>query len=145
MFEEQLRAFADKTKDKIVRVHRDSFVHTAQDMVRTQPSSMYTGGTFEVGKVPVLTGALVGTAEARIDNVVVATGVVSGPSSQGPDFASAFRGFQIGDVLQANFTQPYGPNVEYGIGIRGGRFFVREAVINFPVYVALVAEGMADE
>jgi hypothetical protein len=70
------------------------------------------------------------------------TGIVAGPSSRPPDFEAAFAAAQIGDILQANYTQPYGPNVEYGIGISGGRFFVRGAILAWPEIVERIAGGM---
>lgn len=130
-FESQLLGFAERTEKRLGNIVKRSAQTVFEAAAQTQPSVVFTGGSFVVGKVPVLTGLLVGSSELRINGSTVATGVVSGQSSSGPNFGVGLEGMAIGDPVEYVFTQPYGPAMEYGEGRISGRFFIREAVIQW--------------
>lgn len=103
------------------------------NMTQTQPSVKFTGGSFVVGKVPVLKGDLIGSTILSVGGSPVSRGSKGIAASFGPVESN----WKLGQDIEAVFTMGYAPNIEYGINIRGGgRFFRAKAVGEWPSIVA---------
>lgn len=109
-------------------------------MTERQPSVKETGGSFEVGKVPVDWGYLIGSVQIAVGGGTTGTG----SPGQAPDYIGSISGFQIGEPITAAFTADYARHVEYGTARMPGRFFVRNAVAQWPAFVAAAAARYKD-
>ena len=125
--------FTEKAKRNAELVVRKAAQYTFEDMTQRQPSVKETGGSFEVGKVPVDTGFLVNSTELRINGGSVAQGGGGAPA----DFAAGLAGFNAGDEAEAVFTAPYARRINYGFSgtdslgrayNQAGRLFVQTAL-----------------
>lgn len=119
-FVADVRAWTEKARRNAELVVRGSVQDVGELMSRRQPSVKDTGGSFQVGFVPVDTGQLIASQQVEVNGGVVASGAV--------DYSAAVVGMDLGDVVQAVFTAPYARHVEYGTGRMAGRFYVRNAV-----------------
>lgn len=119
-FVAQVRNWTNKAKRNSELVVRGSIQDVGELMSRRQPSVKDTGGSFQVGLVPVDTGQLIASQQVEVNGGVVASGVV--------DYSAAVAGMDMGDTVKAVFTAPYARHVEYGTGRMAGRFYVRNAV-----------------
>lgn len=109
-------------------------------MTERQPSVKETGGSFQVGKVPVDQGYLIGSVQITVGGGTTGTG----SPGQAPDYIGSITGFQIGEPITAAFTADYARHVEYGTARMPGRFFVRNAVAQWPAFVAAAAARYRD-
>ena len=123
-------AWSDKALRNVDLVLKASAQDVGELMQVRQASKKETG-TYVEGKVPVDTGFLVGSMVARLNGGVAATGV----PNAGLDMSAAVAGFEAGDVLEVVYTASYARPLEYGSGTRPGRFFVRNAVIQWDAIV----------
>lgn len=125
-----------KAKANIEQVVKGSCEDLFEIMTRRQASAKETGGYTE-GFVPVDTGFLIASARMSINGVEVARGIkgATGATSSPPDWAVAVEGIEMGDVVAGYFTAEYAPAVEYGHGNVGGRYFVRNAVMQWQAIV----------
>lgn len=131
-FSAQVAAFRNKTHRQITAVVRQS----AQDVIAAcqtpQPSVKETGGSFEIGKIPVDLGNL-------RNNVV--TEIVGGPSAQGGDaYAAVLAQAEAGDTIRHSYLSEYAPAIEYGTRHIAPRMFVR---YNLERWQAFVAENLS--
>ena len=133
-FTAQVKEWTERQARNMDLIAKDAIQTTFHAMTEVQPSVKDTGGSYEIGKVPVDTGYLIGTAFLAINGADTATGNVA--SKTPPDFAMGLAGMEIGDVAMAAFTAPYARRLEYGFtgeDSKGrtynqeGRFFVRQA------------------
>ena len=120
-FSAQVRNWTEKAKRNAGLVVADAAQGVFADMSQRQPSVKETGGTFEIGKVPVDTGLLINSMLTTLDG---------GALGSGPDaYIAGLAGFELGDSIVHAFTQEYASAIEYGTsnGIQG-RVMVREAI-----------------
>ena len=135
-FTASVENWSNKAKRNAVLIVRQSIQDTAEMMSERQPSVKVTGGTFEVGKVPVDTGELVNSQLARINGGTVGSGEVS--------YAAVVSGMELGDVVEAVFTAQNPRPIGYGTSKFAGRFYVREAVQRWQATVAKNADRLRD-
>ena len=126
-FSAQIANFTRKVERNLDLIVKDAAQTTVAAMTERQPSVRETGGSFEIGKVPVDTGFLINS---------LTTALNGGGSVVGADaYAAVIAGMDLGDTVQAAFTAPYARVIEYGTGSMPGRFFVREAVAGWQAAV----------
>lgn len=145
VFVAEIRAWSEKAKRNLDLVARASAQEVFERASQRQPSVKETGGTFEIGKVPVDTGFLIGTSEVRINGAPHSGG--SGAreaSSLPPDFAAVIGSMKMGDTIEYVFTAPYARAVEYGTGKMAGRLFVRTAIKDWDIIVQAEAARFRD-
>lgn len=124
-FSADVRAWTQKAKDNAEYVLRGSVSDLGELMSRRQASVKETGGSFQVGFVPVDTGELINSQEVSLNGSVLHAANPGSP----PDYTAVVAGMELGDTLQAVFTAKHARPMEYGVtGKFGGRFFVRGAV-----------------
>lgn len=131
-FGNALEEWTEKAKRNALLVVQGSAEDLFEIMTRRQPSVKETGGSFVVGKVPVDTGHLIGTSQAEINGSVVAKGSGAGTAPQPADWTAAVQQMKLGDTIVGGFTADYARHVEYGTHKMAGRFFVREALSQWP-------------
>lgn len=122
-------------RDVVLRKARyivsQALMDTLEHAQRTQPSISRTG-TFEVGKIPVLTGELVNSS---------AVGGAMGADA----YAAPIAGYQLGQELAFRWTALHAAPIEYGFTtVSGkhvpGRFYVTTAVGKFLEFAAARAK-----
>lgn len=128
--------FERKTIGKLNALVRQS----AQDVIAAantpQPSVKQTGGTFELGKVPVDTGFL--------RNSLVVELTDGGGSAEGGDaYAGVIAGMEVGAVITATWTAAYAGAIEYGTDKIAPRMFVRYNIERWPEIVETNARRIA--
>lgn len=138
-FTAHVKQWTDRQARNMDLIAKDAIQTTFNAMTEVQPSVKDTGGGYEVGKVPVDTGYLVGTSICSLNGNVTATGHVAGHESSPPDFAMGIAGLTLGDAVVGAFTAPYARYVEYGTAKMGGRFFVRQAAQGWQANVSAAA------
>lgn len=119
-FTAQIRNWSDKAKRNMGLVVADAAQGVFVDMSERQPSVKETGGSFELGKVPVDQGPLANTMTTSLNGAFVARGSDA--------YVAGLAGFELGDQIVHGFTRDYAPDVEYGNEHMEGRFMVREAL-----------------
>lgn len=119
-FTAQVRNWTEKAKRNVGLVIGDAAQGVFADMSERQLSVKETGGTFEIGKVPVDTGFLINSLFTDLNGSTVA----QGPGS----YTAALAGMEIGDVVTYAFSAEYAIDIEYGNVNMEGRFPVREAL-----------------
>lgn len=119
-FAAQIRNWSEKAKRNTGLVVADAAQDVFADMSQRQPSVKETGGSFEVGKVPVDTGLLVNSMFTELNGSTVGRGSDA--------YAAGLAGFEAGDVISHNFSQSYAPHIESGTQKMAGRFMVRTAI-----------------
>jgi hypothetical protein len=137
-FTAQINDITDKIRRNLDLVVKDAVQMTFHAATEVQPGVRYTGGSFEIGKVPVDHGFLVGTAFCAINGEQTAAGDTA--SKTPPDFVAGLAGMKLGDTATAAFSKTYARYVEYGTDKMAGRFFVRQAVQGWDANVKASAE-----
>lgn len=137
-----VKKWCQNTKTSIADIYRESAIRVLTQATTTQPGVKRTGGRFVRGRVPVDTGRLIGTCQVWVGGRMVATGVVAGDNSMPPDIRAALAGMPAGTIVELRFTAPYARAVEYGTSRMAGRFYIRQALLQWNRIVEDVALGM---
>ena len=135
-FTASVKSWSDRAKKNCRFVVMEASEGVYNAMTERQPGVKETGGSFEVGKIPVDTGFLANSVQVSVGGSVTGQGT--------PDFIGAISGFDVGEPIQAAFTAEYASHVEYGHGGMAGRFFVRQAINQWPAFVAAAARRYKD-
>ena len=135
-FSASVKEWSEKAKRNAKLVVMEASEGVYNSMTERQAGVKETGGSFVIGKVPVDTGFLANSVQVEVGSAVTGTGT--------PDFIGAISGFDIGEPIQAAFTAEYASHVEYGHGGMAGRFFVRQAINQWPAFVAAAARRYKD-
>ncbi len=112
---------------------RQSVQDTMEIAQTPQPSVKVTGGSFELGKIPVDTGFLRNSLIAGINGGI---GQYIGPES----YLLAIEAAELGDTIQVGWTAEYALYVEYGNSRMDGRFYARGAAQQWQATVDRNAE-----
>lgn len=130
-FGAQLGAMTEKAKRNMLYIASMSTQDVLEGAQTPQPSVKITGGSFEVGKIPVDTADLVNSLTVE--------------GNTGPDaYVVAIAGMKLGDVMEFEWTMPYAARVEFGfVGTdalgreynQAGRFFVGTNAARFSEFV----------
>lgn len=130
-FSAQIQDFADLTERQMKAVVVDS-VHDVLEAAQTpQPSVKITGGSFEVGKIPVDTADLIQSLQIGYNGGYQAT--------MGAVVLSAAE-FTLGDTINARWTAAHALPMELGFtAVNGrlvpGRHFVGTNAARWPEFV----------
>ncbi len=122
-FTAQMQAFADRAKEKLELVVKQS----AQDVFDIAQRPVAKGGN-----MPVDTGTLRNSLTSGLNG---ADGVEA-PES----YVLIIAGMQLGDVMLGKWTARYARYVEYGTQGRAGRFFMLNAAQQWQAIVSRNAE-----
>lgn len=131
-FSAQVRSFNEKAKRNMQLVLRLS----AQEVfsrATTRQASIKETGTFEVGKLPVDWGELIG--ETRIEVLGASVTEGSPANATPPDIALAVALFDAGEDITLIFSSDHARFIEYGTSRMPGRFYVRTAVADWQAIV----------
>lgn len=118
-FEQQVRQFADDAIENVDKVYRYSLRDVMQRATQEQPSVSETGGSFEIGKVPVLTRELADSFFVSINGGVK-------PNALGK-YRRLMDKVKITDAVSFGWSAPHAQKMEYGDGTVAGRFFATTA------------------
>ena len=124
-FTAQIKAFADKTKEKLEAVVKQS----SQEVLSIAQTPVAQGGN-----MPVDTGFLRNSLIAELNGSTVAGGADA--------YVLAVAGMELGDVIFAGWTANYARHVEYGTSRMAGRFFMLNAAQQWQQIVSRNAEIM---
>lgn len=145
-FSAKMDEWTRKAKANIDQVVKGACEDVFELMTRRQASITETG-TYREGFVPVDTGFLIASARLSINGQVVGAGIkgATGEMSFPPDYAVAIEGMEMGDTVTGYFTANYARHVEYGHGNVPGRYFVRNAIMQWPVIVEANARYIGED
>lgn len=133
-FADQLKRFEDKSKGKMETMFHEVASEIVSDVSQPQPGIQVTGGDFQVGKIPVVTGYL---RESLV------TQVEGGSSAQGPSNADAvIRSAEMGDTIRVRWTAGFARHLEEGHGRIRARGFMRANLAKFNAIVNRVARRL---
>ncbi len=136
-FSASVNGWSEKAKrnSRLIVMEASEAVYNA--MTERQAGVRETGGSFVTGKVPVGdTGFLANSVQVEINGALV--------GKETPDFMGVISGMKIGDSIEAAFTAEYAAAVNYGTAHMAGRFFVNQAVAQWPAFVAAAARRYKD-
>lgn len=134
-FQKQVRQFRDKTVDKVDAIYRASIRDVIQQATTEQPSVKITGGSFEVGKLPVDTGQLAESLYLSI-NGNLRMGVRD-------TFRREVDKVKATDKVAFGWTAPHAIKMEFGDGLVAGRFFATKAANRWYTFVNANARRLA--
>ena len=130
-FSATVKGWSEKAKRNAGLVVKASAQEVFERATRRQPSVKETGGAFEVGKVPVDTGELINSFQARLNDLT---------QGGAANYEGVILGMELGDTVSGVFTAKHARPIEYGVtGKFAGRFYVREAVQDWQTIVATQA------
>lgn len=123
----KIKGERDAVLRKALYVASQSILDVLEHAQRTQPSVEQTGGSFEIGKIPVKTAELVNSLNVG--------------GAEGADaYAAPIAGYRLGQMLSFRWTAPHAAPIEYGftVGARSvaGRLYVTTAVGKFQKFAA---------
>ena len=116
-FQAQLRAFENLTKKKMELIVKASAQDVFSAAQTPQPSVKETGGSFEVGKVPVDLGDLRRSFVSGINGQSVGQGDEA--------YILAITGAELGDTIEGGWTAEHAPAIEYGTDTIAPRAYMR--------------------
>lgn len=122
-FTAQIRAFTDKTKEKLETVVKQS----AQEVFSIAQTPKAQGG-----RMPVDTGFLRNSLISQLNG-----STVSGGSDA---YTMAVAGAELGDTIFAGWTADYAKHMEYGTSKTPGNFYMLSAAQQWQAIVAKNAE-----
>lgn len=122
-FTAQIKAFADRSKEKIEAVVKQS----AQEVFSIAQTPIAQGG-----RMPVDTGFLRNSLVAELNGATVAGGADA--------YTLAVAGMEIGDVIFGGWTANYARFQEYGTSTFAGNHFMLAAAQQWQAIVARNAE-----
>lgn len=122
-----------KTADNLRYVAMMAIQDVMEAAQTPQPSVKITGGSFELGKIPVDTSELIQSLKSSTSGGALGMGSDS--------YAVALAQFEVGDVLRFEWTAPYAIHMERGFThVSGkqvpGRYFVGQNAARFSDFVA---------
>ncbi len=127
-----MMTFEIETVEKMMRVTKRSMKRMMDEAQEPQMSAKYTGGSFEVGKIPIDREYLWSSL------VTIVNGVPSAPAVK--SYVWRIQRAQPGDVFVFAWLEPYAERIEYGfVGTdsmgrnynQRGRLFATTAVGRF--------------
>ena len=133
-FTAQLRSFETNSKRKLEAVMRQSAQEMTNLASTPQPSVKQTGGSFEIGRVPVDTGYL------RNSQI---TGINGGSGGQGPDAAaSVIASAPLGSTISVGWTAAYAKTIDQGNAHIQARRFLDYHLPKWQAIVGRIAEKL---
>ncbi len=126
-FAAQIKGFADLTKKNLEYVAVNAVQDVMEAAQTPQPGFGQGATTFEVGKIPVDTSAMINSLVSGADGAFGAPGAAS--------YSVVLAGYELGDVMQFAWTAPYAIHVELGTSKMPGRHFVGANAARFSDFV----------
>lgn len=125
----QIKGEANRIRKAALWVAQQTILDVIEHAQRTQPSVRQTGGSFEIGKIPVLTSELVNSL------------AVNGGPASSDSYAAPIMHSKLGDTLSFRWIAPHAAPIEYGFTTSKGtkvpgRFFVTTACDRFMEFAA---------
>ncbi|MCA0961147.1 hypothetical protein [Salipiger bermudensis] len=144
-FAAQIRNWTEKTKHDAEFIFKGSVEDISELMARRQASVQDTGGTFQVGYVPVLSGELINSVEVSVDGTITGQGANKAP----PDFVASLAGLELGGVAEIYFTAAHARPLHYGFTTTSGaqvpgRLWVTTAIQQWDTIVQMNAKLFED-
>ena len=134
-FTAQLRSIEKRNKAKMTAIARQSAQTVANAAQTPQKSVKETGGSFELGKLPVDTG--------NLRRSVVHT-INGGGAAQGPDATSSvISRIKLGDLYSVRWTAEYAKAIDKGTAKIRARLFMTYHTERWPAIVGKVAAELA--
>lgn len=123
-FAADLKQFRNLTRERMVKVVKDSVQDVLQD-AQTTALGITRGGTLQVGKLPVDTGQL-------------ANSLVSTPNggAGSASYVTTVAGYQLGETMRFVWDTEYAMAVEMGTSTFSGWHFVGANAAKWQEYVA---------
>lgn len=139
-FAAQIRDYAAKTKAEMRQILQDSLFDVLEKAQTSQPSVKLTGGSFEIGKIPVDSSNLIRSLASELNGSELARGEAS--------FTVVIEKMEAGDTALFSWTAPYAKAIEYGWETStgkhvGGRHFVGHNAAQWPRICAANTERIA--
>ena len=140
-FTADLERFRNLTREKMTKVFRQSVEDVLQAAQTKQAGVKETGGTFELGKIPVDLGNLVGSLASELNGAELGEGEMS--------YTLALAQAEAGDVMRFVWTADYALRIELGFSGEDalgrkynvpGRHFVGQNAARWPEIVAANAQ-----
>lgn len=122
-FTAQIKAFADKTNEKLEAVIKKS----AEEVFSIAQTPKDMGG-----RMPVDTGFLRNSLVSQLNGAAVGAGSDA--------YTMAIAGAEVGDVIFAGWTAHYARFMEYGTSRTAGNFYMLSAAQQWQAIVARNAE-----
>lgn len=126
-FRAQLEDFAKLTKQNMKYVAVNAIQDVMEAAQTPQPSAKRTGGSFEEGKIPVDTSALINSLVSGVND--------SFGAPEKDSYVVVLAGYDLGDYMRFAWTAPYAINVEAGTSKMRGRHFVGKNAARFSEFV----------
>lgn len=128
-----VRGWAKKTKADTRRILQDSLFDTLEMMQTSQPSVELTGGSFEVGKIPVKSSELIRSLASELNGAQLGQGEMS--------YQLVIAQIKGGDRAVFSWTAAHARPIEYGWTTStgkevGGRHYVGHNAAKWPTTVA---------
>jgi hypothetical protein len=117
-FFQKLDSIVNKTEERLTKLMRGALMQMMDEATETQPSVKYTGGSFEISKIPLLSEELWDSLVTTIDG--------QSPSSNHPmSYVAKINSMKLGDRISFVWTAPYARRIEFGFhGVDSlGRFY----------------------
>ena len=127
-FSAQVDGHIARYRERMEAVFKQSAQDVFEQAQTPQPGVRETGGSFEVGKIPVgETGFLRGSFVSGLNGSTALNGADS--------YVMTIANAELGDTIFGGWTAEYARHVEYGNSRMAGRFFMREAAQRWPQIV----------
>lgn len=106
-FSAQVRAAMEHGKAKMTEIMQDSVFDLMELAQTPQPGVEVTGGSYEEGKIPVVTSDLIRSLATELNG-----GGFGSPDQA--SYSTVIPQMQPGDVIRFNWTAPYALGLEVG-------------------------------
>lgn len=133
-FAVEVQEFVTKLNQDLDFIYSQAITAMVEIATREQLSVRFTGGSYEIGKVPVLTRELAESLFIQVNGTITGTG----PES----VVSALQNVQFGDFVEFGWMAPHAQYMEYGTSKIEGRFFATNATNQWDLIVRDIASVM---
>lgn len=111
-FSAGIRLWTKKTKEQIRAILQDSLFDVLEGAQTSQPSVKLTGGSFEIGKIPVDSSELIRSLVSELNGAHLAKGEMS--------YSVVISQIKVGDTAIFAWTAPHARPIEYGWTAKNG-------------------------
>lgn len=126
-FSADIRKFGDLTAKNMRYVAASAIQDVVEAAMTPQPGVERTGGSFEVGKIPVKDGDLINSLTSSVDGAFAEEGAGS--------YVVAIANYEIGATLRFSWTAEHALAIEAGTSKIAGRHFVGANAERFSEFV----------
>lgn len=143
-FSASIKDFGDGALERAIRILKSSAQEVVSLAQTPQPSVKQTGGSFEIGKIPVDDGFLINSLQTSLNGSLVGAGQAS--------YLLTIDSLQFGDVVEYRWTAAYAARIEFGfVGAdslgrvynQAGRYYVTTAAAKWVSIVEANARNIS--